>query len=253
MSISGYSPIFTYFDLQLGRPHWREKKVLDFGGNVGNVIRDPNSTVDQSNYWCLDVSKDAVERGRQEYPQAHWVFYDRFNWWYNPSGIPGLKIPDLGPKFDYVLSFSVFTHTNQVEMIELVTSLKTFLAVNGTLAFTFLDPHYRPSEVEEDPRTNLEYYLDTKSDSTIDVDLILERAKNARWCTVMNYKNLYIEDEDISLTDQDMMKRAYNDPRYTRSAYDTYYTAEYIKTLFQGAIILPPVNALRQHCCILRA
>lgn len=252
MSISGYSPIFTYFDFQFGHPTWKGKTVLDFGGNRGNLIRDPTSTVERRHYWCLDVSKDALEIGRKEYPEAHWIFYNRFNWGYNPVGIPNLEIPDLGLKFDYILAFSVFTHTNQVEMIQFVTSLRRCLAINGALAFTFLDPHYRESGGGEDNRTNLQYYLETKNLERIDVDLLLEKAQNARWCTVVNYKNLYVDNEDISPEDQEILMRAYSDARYTRSAYDTYYTADYMKTLFPEAIVLPPVHCLRQHCCIVR-
>jgi hypothetical protein len=34
---------FTYFSMQVGEPDWSKKDVLDFGGNVGNILRDPNS------------------------------------------------------------------------------------------------------------------------------------------------------------------------------------------------------------------
>jgi hypothetical protein len=45
-------------------------------------------------------------------------------------------------KFDIILAFSVFTHTHQKEMLELVEQLRRLLAPRGVLAFTFCDPAY---------------------------------------------------------------------------------------------------------------
>ena len=141
---------FKYFDLQLGHPTWRGKRVLDFGGNIGNLLRDPNSTIEHDKYWSIDVSKDAIEKGKKEFPQAHWVFYDRYNFAFNPTGIEGLELPPLGQEFDYILAYSVFTHTRRAEMIDLVSQLEKWLAVEGVLAFTFIDPRItiRPKAME---------------------------------------------------------------------------------------------------------
>jgi hypothetical protein len=43
---------------------WRGKNVLDFGGNIGNMLRDPNCTIDHERYWCLDVVEESIEKGR---------------------------------------------------------------------------------------------------------------------------------------------------------------------------------------------
>ena len=37
---------FAYFDLQLSHPPWRGRRILDFGGNTGNILKDPNSTIE---------------------------------------------------------------------------------------------------------------------------------------------------------------------------------------------------------------
>src|SRR5258706_12007971 len=111
---------FAYFDAQLGRPDWRAMKVLDFGGNTGNLLKDPNSTVEPENYWCIDVSRDAIETGRRQHPAAHFMFYDRYNFEYNPKGVRDLEIPDTGITFDCILALSVFTHTPKSEMLELI-------------------------------------------------------------------------------------------------------------------------------------
>jgi hypothetical protein len=66
--------LFAYFSLQLGDPVWRGKNVLDFGGSIGSILREPGSTIDEERYWCLDVNREAIERGAADYPKSHWVF-----------------------------------------------------------------------------------------------------------------------------------------------------------------------------------
>ena len=84
---------FTYFAQQFGESNWRGKNVLDFGGNVGNILRDPNSTIDHERYWCIDVVRESIAKGAFEFPEAHWVFYDRFCFFFNPRGIRNLSLP----------------------------------------------------------------------------------------------------------------------------------------------------------------
>src|SRR5215204_3193650 len=104
---------FTYFALQLGEQDWRGKNVLDFGGNVGNILRDPTCTIDHERYWCLDVVKESIDRGKATFPQSHWIFYDRHCFFFNPQGMKNLKLPQLEEKFDYIVAYSVFTNTSR--------------------------------------------------------------------------------------------------------------------------------------------
>jgi SAM-dependent methyltransferase len=133
---------FTYFSTQLGDTNWSGKNVLDFGGNIGNILLDPNSTIDPERYWCLDVDKDSVEQGRASFPNSHWLFYDRFSFFFNPNGIRSLPLPRMEETFTYIVAFSVFTNTSETDMLELVEDLKSKLKPGGALAFTFIDPYY---------------------------------------------------------------------------------------------------------------
>ena len=127
---------FTYFALQVGEADWRGKNVLDLDGNIGNILRDRNCTIDEDRYWCIDVVKESVEQGRAQYPRAHWLFYDRFCFFFNPYGVPGLPLPKIDDKFDYIVAYSVFTNTPPSDMLELIIQLKGLLVRRGTLAFT---------------------------------------------------------------------------------------------------------------------
>jgi SAM-dependent methyltransferase len=237
--VSGTIGHFRYFDAQLGRPAWRGKKVLDFGGNAGNILLDPNSTIDHANYWCIDVSKDAIDIGRRRHPRANFVFYDRQNPEFNPAGIKDLEVPDIGNEFDYILAYSVFTHTSRAEMLRLVNRLKSLLVPGGRLAFSFLDPNYVPADI---PERNLVAFLRKriKDGNSLAVEALGRIANRAAWCTLVD-QSLFVETEGY-----------YNGSAKTYG-YLTFYTADYMRTLFPDGQVLPPIREtpkLIQHCCI---
>jgi SAM-dependent methyltransferase len=248
---------FTYFNAQLGNPVWRGKRVLDFGGNVGNVLKDPRSTIDHQTYWCIDVSKQAIEEGGRRYPDAHWIFYDRYNFAFNPYGTEGLALPETGQEFDYILAYSVFSHIGLTEMLDLIGQLERRLARGGVLAFTFIDPHFNPAT--SNGGNHREYYngsclkqrleRQNKDKPDVDVNAILRTADDAGWCILANDGDLYIETEDL---------RHYE--RGEKRSFCAFYSDAFIKRLFAGATVLPPPHnaypaspeAVLQHCCIIR-
>ncbi|HEY3579809.1 MAG TPA: class I SAM-dependent methyltransferase, partial [Pyrinomonadaceae bacterium] len=133
---------FPYFDQLLGRPTWRGRKILDFGGNIGTFLESAGDNVDHADYWCIDLNPAVIAQGRALYPRAHFVHFNRYSPQYNPRGVRHHPIPDCGVKFDFILAFSVFTHVDQTEMLELIGSLRRMWSGDGVLAFTFLDPQY---------------------------------------------------------------------------------------------------------------
>jgi len=233
---------FGYFGEQLDESDWRGKNVLDFGGSDGSLLRDPRATIDEDRYWCIDVSEEAIRRGRTEYPNAHWSFYDRYSFYYNPRGVPDLAIPDPGLRFDIIAAYSVFTSTRTAETIALVRQLEALLAAGGTLAFTFIDPHYY-SWPESNAGSNLQWRLEKQRSegAEIDVCTLVARARDAAYCVLLNDTDLYLDDCAI--------------PHYPLTAQRTchvYYTARQMAVMFPAATIKrPPVNEM-QHCGIIR-
>lgn len=239
---------FTYFSLQMGESVWRGKKVLDFGGNIGNLLKDPNSTIEQEQYWCIDVDKDSLARGQAFYPKSHWVHYNRYCFFFNPHGVPNLALPDLGQSFDYIVAYSVFTNTTQTDMLQLVGQLEGLLANNGALAFTFIDPHYLswPGQYHGN---NFEWRLDREKQlarergTTLDLDVrnLTGRTQHADWLILVNSADLYVETEDIQPYEPEQQRTCH-----------AFYSEEYMKKLFPHASVLPPVNNEMQHCCVIR-
>jgi SAM-dependent methyltransferase len=235
---------FTYFSQQVGDPDWSGKEVLDFGGNIGNILRDPASTIDQERYWCLDVVKDSIEQGKLAFARAHWIFYNRYCFFFNPHGVVNLPLPDVQQRFDYIIAYSVFANTTPSDMVQMVKQLENLLASDGTLAFTFIDPYHFPWPGEYDGN-NFKYRVELEIErgnvSAIDGRNLIRRTTQADWFMLVNAKDLYIETESI--------------PNYEPAQQKTchvFHTEKYMKTLFPHASIQPPVNSEMQHCCIIR-
>lgn len=249
-------PVFTYFDRQLQKPNWQGKKVLDFGGNSGNVLRDDNCKIIPSNYYCIDVSKEAIEKGKADYPTANWLFYNRFNFSYNPTGIPNLEVPDTGQRFDYILAYSVFTHTTKDEMVELITYLSQLLVPGGYLAFTFYDLQYKvplSQKATIENHTPLYHALKRRGNSPEEISVLLKDVNGANWCSLSHYNQIDIETDNFSEQTKEQMINMAMEDKYKWTAHNIYFTSEYMKILFPNGTIYPPYDPFmtQQHCCII--
>jgi 2-polyprenyl-3-methyl-5-hydroxy-6-metoxy-1,4-benzoquinol methylase len=235
---------FRYFDQQLGQPVWSEKRVLDFGGNCGNLLKDPMATIDEDRYWCIDVSRDGLSRGRETFPKGHWIFYNRHNFQFNPEGIKDLRIPGTREKFDFILAYSVFTHTARAEMIDLVAQLRERLTDRGMLAFTFFDPRWNAFNGDAFPGSNLNWRLQVNkvANPAMDVDSLLEKSRGAKWVTLV--------DDELFVEDEGEYEPGSGSP--DQKAYIVFCDPEYMRTIFPDSEILPPAAPERHHCCILR-
>jgi SAM-dependent methyltransferase len=228
---------FPYFDELLGHPMWKGRRVLDFGGNVGTFLESAGDNVNHEEYWCIDLNPAVIAQGRVLYPRAHFVHFNRYSSQYNPHGIRRLQIPDCGVKFDFILAFSVFTHVDQTEMVELAGSLRRMLSPDGVLAFTFFEPQYDRSL--SDPRlprgSTVLRNLGARRDNEI--------LRRARWFVVID-NQLFVEPGDALCHQKRNGKPL--------ESFCSFFTADFMRSLFPGATIHAPVNREWQHCCILR-
>jgi SAM-dependent methyltransferase len=222
---------FAYFDAQLGHPDWSRARVLDFGGNSGALFEDAAGAMEPSNYWCLDVSQEAIDAGAQRFPGAHFLHFDRWQHRYNPGGIRHHPLPLRGKRFDYILAYSVFTMIDEAETIELVTALRQRLAENGTLAFTFVDPHHRQLRNGR-LITNLEWRLEVAASlgHPHDPDMAA-RFAGSDTCYLIEQRGIETK---------------------PRLAFETFITAARIRKLFPDCETLEPTADLRHHCCVIR-
>jgi len=235
--VSTRRTLFPYFNQQLDYPNWQGKKILDFGGNVGTFLASAGDNVTHEDYWCIDINPAVIAQGRLTYPRAHFVHFNRYSPQYNPHGVRHLPIPDCGVKFDIIMAFSVFTHVDLHEMTVLVGGLRRMLAPGGVLAFTFFDPKYDRSLSDRRLRrgTTVLRNIGPRGQS--------EMVKRARWFVIIENR-LYVEPGTIVC----------NQTRQGAplESYTSFFNAEFVRSLFAGAIVKPPVQGEWQHCCILR-
>ena len=224
--------IFRYFAEILGESDWSNMDVLDFGGNIGGLVRDPNSTIQQAHYWCMDIVAEATERGRKDYPRAHWLFYDLYNFRFNPYGTRCLDLPDPGQQFDVIAAYSVFTSNFETELLRLVPQLEKMLKPGGRLAFSFLAP--------DEP---LEWRLKCVREKGVDVDVpvMTRRARGARWCILLNERELFVNTHEVPTLP----------PEDQTSCY-VFHSIPYMQSLFPRATIVPRRHSIGHHCCVIQ-
>jgi SAM-dependent methyltransferase len=241
--ISGKFGQFPYFDIQLGHPDWKNCSVLDFGGNAGNILKDPHSSIDPAKYWSLDVSRNAIEQATHEFPRAHWLYYNRYNFSFNPEGVRDLALPFSDERFDLILAYSVFSHIGLKEMIPLMQDLVRLLQPGGRLAFSFIDHNYCswPGKYHGN---NLQWRLETiieRRNLKLNLQDYLGRAMQASWCLLVDDVDLYIENEELA-----------DYSPYIGQSFHVYYTVAFMQMLFPDSEILAPANNEMQHCCVLQ-
>jgi hypothetical protein len=121
------------------------------------------------------------------------------------------------------------------------------LAPSGVLAFTFCDPGYDRSlsapalPSGTDVRKNLEWRR--VKNSARDIDDIVERARRSNWCVLID-EELYVE-PGSELSNQERRDKPWE-------SYCSFFTADYVASLFPEATVLPPVSPEWQHCCIIK-
>ncbi|MDF1695918.1 MAG: class I SAM-dependent methyltransferase [Saprospiraceae bacterium] len=247
--ISNVSIQYEYFDIQLDHPDWTGKKVLDFGGNNGNILSDPNCNISEGNYHCIDVSKEAILIGQNKYPKATFKFYDCFNPSFNPIGILDLPIPDLGVRYDYIFAYSIFTHILKDETIKKVNQLIHYLAPGGTLIFTFLKADYNGGKEYHgyEDITNLEKRIRKLNNGFLDQELFLNGQGNS-YMALFDGKDLYTQDNYHLCPEESNVDTLF-----------TYYSPEFLKSQFECVIKNPPsapydefYPAELQHSCIIK-
>ena len=104
----------------------QDNTLLDFGGNRGNLLYFSEGDIKINNYTSIDVSNQSILQGTSEFPDARFIYYDRWNSMYNHQGEKSLNFPSVDKKQDYIFSFSVFTHTDLEEFKKTLDWFDTF-------------------------------------------------------------------------------------------------------------------------------
>lgn len=165
---------------------WSRTRVLDFGGNKGNFIRSSNGKVLEKCYSCIDVDNVALDQGKRRFPAATWIYYNKYNPVYNPNG-HNLDLPEEVVVYDLIVSYSVFTHVSEPEMIKTLKCLfYRHVRPGGCLSFSFLEP------------SSVDYFLDKRIRSGAEFDrskTLYDALRREKFIMVNN--NTFLDDTSI--------------------------------------------------------
>jgi len=126
-----YIPTFKYFSSFV--KILPSQNILDFGSNCGNFLK--SGTVNPKQYTGVDIDAEAIDEGKKLYPDANWIWYNRYNPVYNAAG--DQSYPALHTTFDLVVSYSVFSHIAADDAIDLLGFLYDKLNDNGKILFSY--------------------------------------------------------------------------------------------------------------------
>ena len=141
MPIFPRQPRLSFFDMMHDRPDWSTAKILDIGGNRGNLCADGRELqkFPLSNYTCLEVDNEAIEFGKEKYPTANWIHHKAFNNVYQTEGNIEEPFPFADSTFDIICAYSVYSHTTFKQFIYDLFEALRVCKPGGSIAFTLVD------------------------------------------------------------------------------------------------------------------
>jgi SAM-dependent methyltransferase len=189
-----YKNTFKYFSSI--HPNIINGTVLDYGSNYGTFLASAGGKFKQENYTGIDVDFDAIQSGKEQFPNAEFIHYNSFNHMYNPTGLENLNLP-ITKKYDTVISYSVFTHTSEEDFLDRLEQLFALVVPGGSILFTFCDP---------DDTTTVNFFTQ-------------KRIKTFGKCdSIRTSTKLYLIDADIkSIPDVDKMLITFYNKEYLKS------------------------------------
>lgn len=104
----------------------KDKNILDFGGSSGNLLYFSNGEILEENYTCIDVSKESILIGKEEFPKGKFMHFNRYNQMYNSQGNIAEKFPTV-EKIDYIWAYSVLSH---MALIDIIPTLQWMQSLN---------------------------------------------------------------------------------------------------------------------------
>lgn len=120
---------------------WSNKKILDFGCNVGQFLKQSENKIDRSLYVGVDLMDYSLDHARKAFPECTFVHYNRWHLSYNPEGNKNIWVNDVFPnqKFDIVIAHSVFSHYEIALAEKEINCLLNLLEQDGCLLITLCE------------------------------------------------------------------------------------------------------------------
>ena len=145
MTIEAYIPKHAYFSTSLnptniGLEKYENAKVLELYGNAGTLLNDPENKVKEENYTVFDSDQEAIDQGKEDFPNADFRMWNRHNQMNNPSGNIDEPMPfEEGEMFDCIFSYMKTANVDTEILIAEIQTCYSHLNPGGAIVFgTFI-------------------------------------------------------------------------------------------------------------------
>ena len=110
MTIEAYVPKHSFVSTALASANitldLAEAKVLELYGNAGTLLNDPENVVQEENYTVFEYDQEALDLGKEDFPNADFRAWNIHNQMNNPGGDIDSPLPWSGDeKFDLIFTY----------------------------------------------------------------------------------------------------------------------------------------------------
>ena len=145
MTLEPYIPKHAYFSTSLnptniGLEKYENAKVLELYGNAGTLLNDPENKVKEENYTVFDSDQEAIDQGKEDFPNADFRMWNRHNQMNNPSGNIDEPMPfEEGEMFDCIFSYMKTANVDPEILMADLQTCYSHLNPGGAIVFgTFI-------------------------------------------------------------------------------------------------------------------
>jgi 2-polyprenyl-3-methyl-5-hydroxy-6-metoxy-1,4-benzoquinol methylase len=177
-------------------PNWTSKKILDYGCNIGHLLRTSENRINSNNYTGLDVQAKALKIAENDFPGANFILSNSYHPAFNKSGTA--EFPIIQEKFDIIFCIGVFTHCDMQYIKQHINFFKQLLNEKGIIVFSIWEDFHYPRYLDFFLKFRLNVEVPKTLHQSFDKSLYL-----------INRNQVILDHEALELTEVDWLETFY--------------------------------------------
>ena len=198
MTVEAYQPKCNYINTAFTSANvsldLTDAKVLEIYGNAGQLLAAPDNVIKQENYTVFDTSKEAIQQGITDYPNADFRFWDHHNQMNHPGGNIDEPMPWSGDeKFDFIFCWMKTANLDPEILDSLTTQCYEHLNPGGAIIWGVF--------VRD---VALNYFIVRRTHEYGMVEpSVVETSENSNWMTLIDNDVIHIDVERVPTSGED--------------------------------------------------